>query len=334
MSEYVTNGSVSTAQPPASNTGAQNTSPLPTSDRVSIDWLEFTLPIGFRLPHINEMLGLSADWSEAPRGLHGYRKQFLAGGVRILTNGTAEMGHHVIISGSAFASCSERIDIILGHVLHLGRITRLDIAYDSVSGLLDIDRVLMHIKGGSLLTPFRQARTIQGLDLSGVNPGGDLGRTIYIGSGKSRILFRIYDKGMETGSAAAGEWIRLECQLRATHAHAAAIEVLLDGAGGVLKSICAKYLSFRQGSVDSNKSRWAVVSWWAEFLESAGRIKLAIDKVKKTLLDKRDWFLKQIGPTFAAICQAFGTDEITRLYLEGSRRMSRELKDSVILAKM
>jgi phage replication initiation protein len=330
----VGSGNAPRAEPPASNTGARNTSPPPETDRVSLDWLEFTLPIGFHLPHIGEMLGLDAEWVQAPRGMNGYRKQYVAGGVRILTNGTPEMGHHVVISGSAFVSCSEKVETILAHCLHLGNVTRLDIAYDSVSGLLDMDRVRQHIKGGSLLTPFRRGREIQELDLSGEIPDSDLGRTIYIGSGKSRILFRVYDKGLETGSTAGGKWIRLECQLRSTHAHNAAIEILVDGAGGVLRSICAKYLSFRQGSADSNKSRWSVAGWWSAFLESAGRIKLAIDKVKKTLIEKRVWFERQLGPTFAAICQAFGTDEITKIYTEGARRMSKELRESVILAKI
>jgi phage replication initiation protein len=317
-------------KPPVCNTGALNTLP-PSEDRILVDWLEFTLPSSFHLPDLCECLGLLSDWHKAPKGMHGYRTQYLVAGVRILTSGTLEMGHHVIISGASFGAFTQPLPVLLNFALTKGQITRLDLAYDSVRGLVQMHRIKAHISGASLLTPFRQWRLLQ----SGQIKDGQLtGETLYVGSPQSRLMFRIYDKGLETGAAAADRWMRIECQLRETHAHNAAADVLLDGAGGVFKSICSRYLSFRQAGPDSNKSRWQVAGWWAEFLEGSGKIKLAEDKVQKTLIDKKEWFFKQISPTFAAICQGFGMDEMTRIYMEGARRMSPQLKDLVTLTRM
>ena len=86
-----------------------------------------------------------------------------------------------------------------------GRISRVDSAFDSMSGTAEFQRVCA----------WAEERAEQaGVNCTWIkNSDTTKGDTLYIGSKTSRIQIRIYEKGKQTGYK-PGEWWRAEVQLR------------------------------------------------------------------------------------------------------------------------
>lgn len=326
---------VSPSAPPSCNTGAQITAPL--ENQVVLDWLEFTLPCHFRWQAVFTYLGLDKHpVMRCPKGLHGYREQYICSGVRVLTAGTPEMGHHVILSGDALRSLPSGWRQIVELVNHRGKFTRIDIAMDDVSGNLDILTIRTSVKSGSCISRFKTTRTVGGTSISS---GESLGETEYFGSTSSRIMVRFYDKALEqyqkTGVRPCEHWVRCEMQMR--DSHACEVGRLLahgDRVGDFAASILSNYISFRRSNSDSNKTRWPLSSWWSEFLSCLDKLSISIPKQKKTLEEKAKWFVRQVAPTFSMLLQGLGSDAMQEIYKEGVRRLTPYQKDLIVLANI
>lgn len=106
---------------------------------------------------------------------------------------------------TATGSHSERIREIFTQAFPEGRISRVDSAFDSMSGT-DAFR----LAAGWLEERARQAgvntRWIKNSDTS-------IGDTLYVGSPNSRVMIRLYEKGKQTGYE-PDKWWRAEVQLK------------------------------------------------------------------------------------------------------------------------
>lgn len=318
--------------PPSCNTGAQIT--VPFENRVVLDWLEFTLPSHFRWQAVFTYLGLeNSPVLKCPKGMQGYREQYICSGVRVLTCGSTEMGHHVIISGDALRTLPHGWKKIVELVNHRGKFTRIDIAMDDVEGYLDILRIRSSVSGGSCISRFKRTRTISGTQIS---TGEKLGETEYFGSTKSRIMVRFYDKALEqlesTGIRPCLHWVRAEMQMRDDHAvKVGQLLAVGDKVGDFAAAILGNYISFRRSTPDSNKTRWPLASWWSDFLGTLHKLAISVPKEKKSIEQKAKWFIKQVAPTFSMLLQGLGSDYMQEIYKEGVRRMSPYQKDLVTL---
>ena len=102
------------------------------------------------------------------------------------------------------------------------------------------------------------------------------GLTLYIGSQKSPVMIRIYDKAAERAFKDR-HWIRVELQLRHDRASAAIAEILkLQDVGKTFSGILRNYCCFREPTGDSNKSRWPIAEYWNNLIAGAERIRLWI----------------------------------------------------------
>ncbi|SDE61402.1 replication initiation factor domain-containing protein [Desulfuromonas thiophila] len=301
---------------------------IPENNQIVIDWLEFTLPDDFRirerfrsLEHYLKTPG--ASFRDAPRGMHGYKKQIIYGKARILMDGSEGMGVHVILSGEALREMKNNpLDVLHWVLHHGGKVGRIDLALDNVTGELTLARINRAVRSGAVTC---RAKTYRRMESGLISTGHVTGETLYFGSAKSDTQYRIYDKAAEQGLQ--GHWVRCEGQYR--HENAQRVAQLIHDArfdvGSVYCGLLCGYLNVLSPSrTDTNKSRWKTAQWWLDLLAGAEKLKLAVPKKPPTLERSRRWLKKQVAPTIAMILDGFGSDAMMEIYLHGKARMTPE----------
>lgn len=148
-----------------------------------------------------------------------------------------------------------------------GHMTRLDIAFDDRTGLLDmqqmkLDRDVANYR--SLLSYTAEHRS---------HKENIMGMSLYFGAKGSCTNIRIYDKDAEQGGLGT-HWIRVELQLRDAYADTVVKSALSIPC--IFSSVLKKYLVFLQPNpTDSNKCRWPVAPYWNALLEGAQTLTLS-----------------------------------------------------------
>lgn len=241
-----------------------------SNNKIIYDWITFTSKI-HSVNDIISFLGLD-DVSFIPleKGMNGYPQCLHFGGISICYGGRADMGVCCCMSGQGCRSFESYgngdYDSLFACILEnysedgdkrQMNLSRLDIAYDDFDGLLDIDVIARE----TLMQNY-----VARAEKWGVTQSSE-GCSVGIGSMRSDIYIRIYDKKAERNRDDLEHWVRCEIQLRGANAIGFA---KLDG------DICANYfgvlnnyLRFVEPSdTDSNKRRWKTAQWWDKFLES------------------------------------------------------------------
>ena len=179
-------------------------------NKIIYDWVSVTSKI-HSTQGLIELLGLQKMTWELLKGAHGYHDRLYWSSISIHFNGRDDMGIWLEMSGQgcrAFETFgSGDYDAIFSEVLENPEemnITRLDVAFDDHSGVLDIDEVCRDTEGGMFVSPFNAWKVTRGSE----------GSSVLLGSMKSEILIRIYDKAAERGFEDGRHWVRVELQLR------------------------------------------------------------------------------------------------------------------------
>lgn len=304
-------------------------------NQIVIDWLECTLPLDFGVLRRYESLKTylkyeNAIFVPAERGLHGYKKQIRYGKSKILLDGTDEMGVHLILSGEAIREIRGDFHAFIHFLVHQGaKFTRVDVAYDDFTETVTVQKAVKVLDSGSATSRFKSYKYIRG---GSISQGQNLGETVYIGSPKSRVMVRIYDKAMERVSAFAGEfvgplypWTRIEVQIRKENAHLFVVQLHESAfdVGKLTRDLLNNYIQFREkNDDDSNKSRWSLCDWWQLLLDTTEKLSLTIQKAEPSLERMKKWFVTQVAPTFATLLNAYGSESMKNIYLLGKARMS------------
>lgn len=296
-----------------------------------IDWLTFVAH-GESVDYIKYLLGLDdkdIPWEVTEKFRNGYPMQCYWNGITISYGADDErfykdpkkvrhdMGICVNLSGTgcrAFESYGHgdwlrllrylfRDTSLIAaeqHKFKRYNITRLDLAYDDHTGILDIYRIEQDVRARYYVSRSKYSEIIwsddQDDDIQGL--------TIQVGSDKSDIKIRIYNKAAERGFKDR-HWIRCELQLRDDRAGAACKELLDQQhigrcAGGILRN----YLTFREYSEDSNKSRWPMAAYWDKLLLDMEKIRLWVSPGEEYNLSRAEhWLCKQYGPTMVVLDQ-------------------------------
>ena len=113
---------------------------------ILFDWLTFTSHCDSP-ESIMELLGLShITWQQMPKGRNGYRQRYFFENISILYDGADNMGVCVDMSGTGCRAYETYSTIGLNSLLRQlhdapedYNITRLDMAFDDHTGILDID---------------------------------------------------------------------------------------------------------------------------------------------------------------------------------------------------
>lgn len=296
-----------------------------------IDWLTFVAH-GESVDYIKYLLGLDSSdipWEVTEKFRNGYPMQCYWNGITISygaddqrfykdpTKVRHDMGICVNLSGTgcrAFESYGHgdwmRVfryllrdtSLIAAEHNQFKRynITRLDLAYDDHIGILDIYRIEKDVRDRYYVSRSKKSEIIwsddQDEDIQGL--------TVQVGSDKSDIKIRMYDKAAERGFKDR-HWIRCEMQLRDDRA-GAAVRELLDVqhigkcAGGILRN----YLTFRVPTEDTNKSRWPIADYWDKLLLDMEKIRLWVSPGEEYNLSRAEhWLCKQYGPTMVVLDQ-------------------------------
>lgn len=233
---------------------------------VIYDWFSFTSKI-HTPQELIDALGLShVSWTQT-KGAHGYRDRLYYSAISIHYNGRDDMGVWVEMSGQgcrAFESFSAvGWDRLIFFIHENGlKITRLDVAYDDHTGILPMDRIVHDTMSGMFISRSEYWETVL----------SSKGSTVQIGSPKSKVLIRIYDKAAERNCEKGTHWIRCEIQLRDDRA--AQFTKTPLPIGEVFAGVLLNYLRFVEPSDDTNKWRWPLTDYWRDLVEDAQRISI------------------------------------------------------------
>ena len=254
---------------------------ISNSNLLLIDWLTFST-VNWSEADILDMLQIGdVSWEERDGFRYGYRHLKTYGGMTILSDGHQEnMGICVEFSGQgcrSFESFSTlgwlQLLRILMEEFNEFRISRIDLAFDDHTGILDLDRMLDDTDRHLYRSRSRWWKVEY----------GSTGTTIYHGSSQSKIRVRIYDKALERGLTDGSHWVRVELMLRDYNA-TGAIQAILDKQclGTVFSGILSNYLVYCDPDTDvegvptdSNKSRWPTADYWDKLIAGADSIHIA-----------------------------------------------------------
>ena len=279
---------------------------------ILFDWLTFTVK-GVSLGCILPFLGLSTGLSfEDMPGLDGYRKRLFFEGISIMYDGRSDMGICVNLSGQgcrAFETYSSLSWDELFHTLVDGidtlgvNVTRLDIAFDDHSGILDMDCLLDDMDDHNYTSRSSWWKVEYGSE----------GSTIYVGSPRSNFRLRIYDKAAERGYVESDHkhWIRVEMQLRKNNALSAIRNFLADDIGIVFGGILRNYVIFRVPGADSNRSRWEIAPYWDALIGASEAIHLWVNPgVDYNFFKLENWLVNTCGAAIRCYSDIVGIDNL------------------------
>ena len=175
---------------------------------VLYDWLSFTSKV-HSPDELISALGLShVPWTET-KGARGYKDRKYFSCISIHYNGRADMGVWVEMSGQGCRTFESLSNVGWDSLFKFIRentlkITRLDVAFDDHTGLLNIRQIVNDTQCGMYISKSDYWETVL----------SSKGSTVQIGSPQSKVLIRIYDKAAERGYSSDVHWVRVEIQLR------------------------------------------------------------------------------------------------------------------------
>lgn len=266
---------------------------IPNENGILIDWLSVTFH-DVSVEDVKRLIGLDAldiDWDDQLAFRHGYPRQCTFMGITIRHGADKaenyadadkvrfDMGIALDMSGSACRAWETYAHgdwyKLLSDICSLNtriNFTRLDLAYDDHTGILDINRIALDARDRNFTGPAKKVKIIWSDDQE-----NDIqGTTVYVGSEKSPVYIRVYDKAAERGYKDR-HWVRVELQLRRDRAAAAIAEILkMTDVGQVFSGVLRNYCCFRSPNGDSNKSRWPIAEYWDALIDGADRIRLLI----------------------------------------------------------
>ena len=279
-----------------------------TENIVLHDWLSFTSK-----QHTPEelitRLGLAhVPWTDT-KGARGYMDRKYFNSISIHYNGREDMGVWVEMSGQGCRAFEElttlpnKWDDLFSfiHACNL-HITRLDVAFDDHTGLLDINRIMEDTREGRFVSRMNYWECIE----------SSKGSTVQIGSPQSKVLVRIYDKAAERGFPDQ-HWIRIELQMR--DGRAEEFSKIPLSVGEAFAGVLLNYLRYVEpDETDSNKARWAMTEYWANLLAGAERIKIYSNPGTEYNEERcRHYVFEMAGNAVDALLQMYGEQDFMTL---------------------
>lgn len=265
-----------------------------------IDWLSFTCKLGNPLEVI-EKVGLgSLDFSETDRGRYGYDLGYTVDGlINVFYSAKrSDMGVHVEMTGQGVRKYetvmqAERVTWaqVFEHLSSFATFSRIDLALDEYEGLVGFADIIEKIDKGEHVGRCRSFKVISGRGSNGEHTG----TTIYMGSNKSDIMLRVYEKNYERQAKGyeidVPIWNRWELVLKHEKANDF-VTRYFDGGysfGSLFGGILADLIRFVEPGADTNKSRWQTSPWWSDFLAMAEPIQLKGKEYQPSLAKTLNW---------------------------------------------
>lgn len=276
---------------------------------VLYDWLSFTSKVLTVSDFINA-LGLShVPWTDT-KGARGYRDRKYFGAISIHYNGRDDMGIWCEMSGQGcrtFESLStSNWDSLFKFIRENGlKITRLDVAYDDHTGILDIRDVISDTQCGMFVSRSDYWETVL----------SSKGATVQIGSPQSKVLIRIYDKAAERGKPDQ-HWVRCEIQMRDDRA--AQFTLIPLPIGQAFTGVLLNYLRYIvPDENDENRWRWPMTVYWSNLVDDAEKISIYRTPGMEYNEERcKRYVINQAGNAIDACLQMYGEDEFIKMVQE------------------
>lgn len=268
-------------------------SALPSGNRLIIDWISISTK--FDPKYLISFLGLeNCPWVVIEGYKNGYSHHYEFGNIRVYFSFDMSYvnGYYLLeMSGQGCRTFEThgngdyeklfdlvRMGLTQPREQRFTRITRIDVAYDDLSGDLDLNLICNKTKDEEFVSRFKN--TPAAIFCKG-------GNSSTFGRRAGNCFIRIYDKALERGYneemcakleiSYPFHWIRCELQLRHDGASGFVANLKRDHAniGELYCSVLKNYLSFRDPVLtDSNKRRWPESYFWTKFLNGASPISL------------------------------------------------------------
>ena len=252
----------------------------------------------------------SCGWDELGHGRNGYRKGLYFGSISILYDGNPGMGSCLDMSGQGCRSFEEYGTGDFDGLFQLFQhgegyhVSRLDVAFDDHSGILDIQQLFRDSDNQDgeqqFVSKFRKSKIEKEFK------DGRPGITVYHGSKKSAVLIRIYDKAAERGLPEEQHWVRVELQLRDERAEAFCFAK--EPFGVLFRGVLVNYVRYVDDpGTDSNRWRWPMKDYWENLIKQVGRIRLYVKPGIEYNIRQLDTFVfEQAGNAISAAVEIYG----------------------------
>lgn len=323
----------------------------------SLDWFAFTIrqdqvsDLSHQVEAILEPLFVAgSSWTSRRGGLSGYtRSESRCDAIRAFSPESPRMGIHYSFSGSAIRNL--QTDDLPGLVFRLRRlglhVSRLDLAFDDRTGLIDLPRVFDMIHGSHddfrLRSRFRSTPDQNGRPTSigrvirqfGQDPETLIASwadncTIYFGKADGPAQVRMYNKKAEQALSDKDceHWVRVELQLRDDRPDLF-LDTFLDGSDQRPEafrlhalSVLRSYVCFVVPSeTDKTTGRWPLTDWWKQFTENASPVSLGSRRQKSTIESQAKWLAHSAAPSIYRVEQALGPQFLSTLRRLGEQRV-------------
>lgn len=327
-------------EPPSTNRGAQNTTPienkgileigtLKENQRICVDWCQFTIfdKFGYSAyDYFDILFGIKKeDVLFECKGLFSYSYTYSYKNIKIFTSDNLDYGLHVYLTGQA---CRDFEDItyrqstgVLSFTKHTSwyslfekakrynaNFTRLDIAIDDFSGeYFTIDDLMTCIDKGEVKTKFKDVTDFRKLVIQDTKVSG---RTLWFGSRASRIQVVFYDKLLERASQNyivdndIKFWLRCEMRFRVERANEIVTKYLTEtnDFSKLIKGVLDYYLSFIETDpYDTNKSRWKRKDFWSRYLDNVEKSRLTSIPIESSIVRKKVWIDNSVSRSEFAV---------------------------------
>ena len=268
---------------------------MSTNNTITIDYVTFVWDTKTVSEAIHA-LGLSASTWTTKAGHYPYAHIQRAGNISIAYDNYDERGVFVTLTSQGCREFENNSSIGWTDLFGIirggeGHMTRLDIAFDDRTGLLDMQQ-MKHDRDAA------NYRSLLSYTAEHSSPKENImGMSLYFGAKGSNTNIRIYDKDAEQGGLGT-HWIRVELQLRDAYADT----VVKSGLSipCIFSSVLKKYLVFLQPNpTDSNKCRWPVAPYWNTLLEGAQTLTLSCHKDTRSDGQSRITNLQNVLRSFA-----------------------------------
>ena len=203
------------------------------------------------------------------------------------------------------------------------KITRLDVAFDDHTGLLDMQTIIQDTLADRYVAKATSWECIQ----------SNKGTSVVIGSRQSPVLIRIYDKARERNCEQGTHWVRIELQLRDDRCK----EFINQPyeIGETFAGVLLNYLRYVvPDEIDTNKWRWPLTDYWADVIGESCRISIYTKPgLEYNVLRCEDFVFNQAGNAINALLQIYDVETFLQKLQERKSRPNPKYQQMIQRAK-
>jgi len=279
------------AKPPSTDRGAEKVARFGRR----VDWCEFTL-WGLYAEEIERVIDgyVPGGFIDGPGAFYGYRHQRVGPGTARVLSDPERPEVHVILPGKWCGAVDEAgmRGLLLWIDSHGGTPTRLDLAIDDFERRVTPHDVRDAIKRGEIVTHTEKAwfhETLMGED----------GTTVYVGARSSRVMLRVYDKGIQ--SKGKLDAIRWELMLRKEAAAAIQRELAVKDWASLFGAQLLRLADFKERTAHSKLKKCPQLAWYLEIVGDVEKARPYMPEPVYSAAKSMDHFQRNQAPTLAAL---------------------------------